>query len=81
MILQDFWQKNFFSKLLDNTRIVVYIKSIENTGEKMDYFNYMLQNEMERIESIADAIEADSAPVEQLPEVKIDWENIPWEKF
>ncbi len=47
----------------------------------MDYYNYMLQNEMERIESIADAIEADSAEVEQLPEVEINWENIPWENF
>ncbi len=41
-----------------------------------DYFEYMLQNEMERIESIADAIEADSAEVEQLPEVEINWETM-----
>jgi len=47
----------------------------------MDYFEYMLQNEMERIESMANAIEADSAPVEQLPEVEINWENIPMENF
>ena len=47
----------------------------------MDYFSYMLENEMERIESIADSIEADSAPVEQLPEIEIDWENIPMENF
>jgi len=47
----------------------------------MDYYNYMLQNEMERIESLEDAIEADSAEVEQLPEVEINWENIPWENF
>jgi hypothetical protein len=47
----------------------------------MDYYNYILQNEMEKIESIADAIEADSAPVEQLPEIEIDWENIPMENF
>ena len=46
-----------------------------------DYFEYMLQNEMERIESIADAIEADSAPVEQLPEIEIDWDIFPMEKF
>ena len=46
-----------------------------------DYFEYMLQNEMDRIESIASAIEADSAPVEQLPEIEIDWENIPMENF
>ncbi len=45
------------------------------------FFEYMLQNEMDRIESIADAIEADSAEVEQLPEVEINWENIPWENF
>jgi hypothetical protein len=41
-----------------------------------DYFNYMLQNEMERIESIEDALEADSAPVEQLPEKEINWETM-----
>jgi hypothetical protein len=41
----------------------------------------MLQNEMERIESLEDALEADSAEVEQLPEVEINWENIPWENF
>ena len=52
-----------------------------NRRKEMDYFEYMLQNEMERIESIADAIEADSAEVEQLPEVEINWENIPWENF
>jgi hypothetical protein len=46
----------------------------------MDYYNYMLENEMERIESLSDSIEADSAPVEQL-EVEVDWENIPWENF
>ena len=46
-----------------------------------DYFEYMLQNEMDRIESIANAIEADSAEVEQLPEIEIDWENIPMENF
>jgi hypothetical protein len=42
----------------------------------MDYYNYMLQNEMERIESLEDAIEADSAPVEQLPEKEINWETM-----
>jgi len=47
----------------------------------VDYYNYMLSMEMERIESIASAIEADSAEVEQLPEVEINWENIPWENF
>jgi hypothetical protein len=47
----------------------------------MDYYNYMLSMEMERIESIEDAIEADSAPVEQLPEIEIEWENIPMENF
>ena len=46
-----------------------------------DYFEYMLQNEMERIESLENAIEADSAPVEQQVEREIDWENIPWENF
>ena len=46
-----------------------------------DYFEYMLSMEMERIESIEDALEADSAPVEQLPEIEINWENIPWENF
>ena len=53
------------------------------TGGKMDYdyFEYMLQNEMERIESLENAIEADSAPVEQQVEREIDWENIPWENF
>jgi hypothetical protein len=44
-----------------------------------DYFEYMLQNEMERIESDKDSIEADSAPVEQLPEKEIN--DIPWENF
>ena len=47
----------------------------------MDYFSYMLENEMERIESAIDSIEADSAPVEQQVEREIDWENIPWENF
>ena len=49
----------------------------------MDYFSYMLEMEMERIESLSDSIEADSAEVEQLPEVEINinWENIPWENF
>ena len=47
----------------------------------MDYFSYMLENEMERIESIADSIEADSAPVEKQVEKEIDWENIPMENF
>jgi tetrahydromethanopterin S-methyltransferase subunit G len=47
----------------------------------VDYYNYMLQNEMERVESIEDAIEADSAEVEQQVEKEIDWENIPWENF
>ncbi len=47
----------------------------------MDYFNYMLQNEMERIESLSDSLEADSAEVEQLPEIEIDWGNIPMENF
>jgi hypothetical protein len=51
-----------------------------NRRKEMD-FEYMLQNEMDRIESIANAIEADSAPVEQLPEIEIDWENIPMENF
>ena len=46
-----------------------------------NYFEYMLQNEMERIESLSDSIEADSAEVEQLPEIEIDWENIPMENF
>ncbi len=52
-----------------------------NRRKEMDYFEYMLQNEMERIESMANAIEADSAPVEQLPEIEIDWGNIPMENF
>jgi|LakMenE18May11ns_1017448.scaffolds.fasta_scaffold8690794_2 hypothetical protein len=52
-----------------------------NRRKEMDYFEYMLEMEMDRIESIANAIEADSAPVEQLPEIEIDWENLPWEKF
>ncbi len=47
----------------------------------MDYYNYMLSMEMDRIESLSDSIEADSAPVEQLPEIEIDWENIPMENF
>ena len=46
------------------------------TGGKMDYFSYMLENEMERIESLSDSIEADSAPVEQLPEIEINWETM-----
>jgi hypothetical protein len=41
-----------------------------------DYFEYMLSMEMERIESIASAIEADSAPVEQQVEKEIDWETM-----
>ena len=60
-------------------------KPTQGVGNKrrkeMDYFEYMLQNEMERIESMANAIEADSAPVEQLPEIEIDWGNIPMENF
>ncbi len=36
----------------------------------MDYYNYMLQNEMERIESLSDSLEADSAEVEQHAEIK-----------
>ena len=52
-----------------------------NRRKEMDYFEYMLEMEMDRIESIANAIEADSAPVEQLPEIEIDWENLPWENF
>jgi hypothetical protein len=52
-----------------------------NRRKEMDYFEYILQNEMERIESMANAIEADSAPVEQLPEIEIDWGNIPMENF
>lgn len=44
-------------------------------------FEYMLQNEMDRIESIANAIEADSAPVEQQVEKEINWGNIPMENF
>ena len=47
----------------------------------MDYYNYMLSMEMDRIESLSDSIEADSAPVEQQVEREIDWENIPWENF
>ncbi len=47
----------------------------------MDYFEYMLSMEMERIESLSDSIEADSAPVEQQVEIEIDWENIPMENF
>jgi len=46
-----------------------------------DYYNYMLQNEMERIESLEDAIEADSAEVEQLPEIEINWQDITMENF
>jgi hypothetical protein len=42
----------------------------------MDYYNYMLSMEMERIESLSDSIEADSAPVEQLPEKEINWETM-----
>ena len=42
----------------------------------MDYYNYMLSMEMERIESLEDALEADSAPVEQLPEKEINWETM-----
>ncbi len=45
----------------------------------MDYFSYMLEMEMERIESLENAIEADSAEVEQLPEKEIN--DIPWENF
>ncbi len=41
----------------------------------MDYYNYMLSMEMERIESLSDSIEADSAP-EQLPEKEINWETM-----
>ncbi len=40
----------------------------------MDYFSYMLENEMERIESLEDALEADSAPVEQQVEKEINWQ-------
>jgi hypothetical protein len=47
----------------------------------MDYYNYMLENEMERIESLSDSIEADSAPVEQLPEIEINWQDITMENF
>ena len=47
----------------------------------MDYYNYMLSMEMERIESIEDSIEADSAPVEQLPEKEINWQDIKMENF
>jgi hypothetical protein len=47
----------------------------------MDYFSYMLENEMERIESLSDSIEADSAPVEQQVEKEINWGNIPMENF
>ncbi len=47
----------------------------------MDYFSYMLENEMERIESIADSIEADSAPVEQQVEKEINWQDITTENF
>jgi hypothetical protein len=42
----------------------------------MDYYNYMLSMEIERIESLSDSIEADSAPVEQLPEKEINWETM-----
>jgi hypothetical protein len=45
----------------------------------MDYYNYMLENEMERIESLSDSIEADSAP--QLPEIEINWQDITMENF
>ena len=47
----------------------------------MDYYNYMLSMEMERIESLSDSIEADSAPVEQLPEKEINWQDIKMENF
>ncbi len=47
----------------------------------MDYYNYMLSMEMERIESIEDALEADSAPVEKLPEIEINWQDITMENF
>ena len=47
-----------------------------NRRKEMDYFEYMLEMEMERIESIEDALEADSAPVEQLPEIEINWETM-----
>ncbi len=46
-----------------------------------DYFEYMLSMEMERIESLSDSIEADSAPVEQLPEIEINWQDITMENF
>ena len=45
-----------------------------------DYYNYMLEMEMQRIESLSDCIEADSAPVEQQVEIEIDW-DIPMENF
>lgn len=41
-----------------------------------DYFEYMLQNEMERIESLSDSIEADSAAAQQVPEKEINWETM-----
>ncbi len=47
----------------------------------MDYYNYMLQNEMERIESLENAIETDSAPVEQQVEKEINWQDITMENF
>ncbi len=47
----------------------------------MDYYNYMLSMEMDRIESLSDSIEADSAPVEQQVEKEINWGNIPMENF
>ena len=36
----------------------------------------MLSMDMDRIESIADSIEADSAPVEQQVEKEINWETM-----
>ena len=47
----------------------------------MDYYNYMLSMEMERIESLSDSIEADSAPVEQQVEKEINWQDITTENF
>jgi len=47
----------------------------------MDYFEYMLSMEMERIESLEDALEADSAEVEQQVEKEINWQDITMENF
>ena len=47
-----------------------------NRRKEMDYFEYMLQNEMERIESLSDSLEADSAEVEQQVEKEINWETM-----